>query len=147
MEEIFISILNLIANEIPQLSLVDEDYGQLETSEDTYPVTFPCALIGNMEADWEEIGMGTQKGIVTLTTRLAIDCYEDTHIGSGTTEKVAERLRLANQLYTTLQCSRHSGDMGPMFRTKTRCYSLPGMIKVYEYVFQFELHDDSAAKD
>ena len=145
MEEIFTSILKLINDEMPELSLVDEDYGQLETAEDTYPVTFPCALIGNMEADWEEIGMGTQKGMVTLTARLAIDCYDDTHIGSGTTAKVAERLQMANRLYTTLQCSCHSDNMGAMFRTKTRCYSLPGMIKVYEYVFQFELHDGSAA--
>ena len=105
MEEIFTSILKLINDEMPELSLVDEDYGQLETAEDTYPVTFPCALIGNMEADWEEIGMGTQKGMVTLTARLAIDCYDDTHIGSGTTAKVAERLQMANRLYTTLQCS------------------------------------------
>lgn len=147
MEQIFISILELISREMPELSLVDEDYGQLETDEDTYPVTFPCALVGNMEAEWDDIGMGTQKGIVTLTARLAIDCYDDTHIGSITTEKAAERLHMANRLYAVLQDSLHSQEMGPMYRTKSRCYSLPGMIKVYEYVFQFELHDDSAAED
>ncbi len=147
MEQIFISILELISREMPELSLVDEDYGQLETDEDTYPVTFPCALVGNMEAEWDDIGMGTQKGIVTLTARLAIDCYDATHIGSTTTEKAAERLHMANRLYAVLQDSLHSQEMGPMYRTKSRCYSLPGMIKVYEYVFQFELHDDSAAED
>lgn len=147
MEQIFISILELISREMPELSLVDEDYGQLETDEDTYPVTFPCALVGNMEAEWDDIGMGTQKGIVTLTARLAIDCYDDTHIGATTTEKAAERLHMANRLYAVLQDSLHSQEMGPMYRTKSRCYSLPGMIKVYEYVFQFELHDDSAAED
>lgn len=147
MEQIFISILELISREMPELSLVDEDYGQLETDEDTYPVTFPCALVGNMEAEWDDIGMGTQKGIVTLTARLVIDCYDDTHIGSTTTEKAAERLHMANRLYAVLQDSLHSQEMGPMYRTKSRCYSLPGMIKVYEYVFQFELHDDSAAED
>lgn len=147
MEQIFISILELISREMPELSLVDEDYGQLETDEDTYPVTFPCALVGNMEAEWDDIGMGTQKGIVTLTARLAIDCYDDTHIGSTTTEKAAERLHMANRLYAVLQDSLHSQEMEPMYRTKSRCYSLPGMIKVYEYVFQFELHDDSTAED
>lgn len=40
MEELFIKILQLITEEMPELSLVDEDYGQLETEEDTYPVTF-----------------------------------------------------------------------------------------------------------
>lgn len=144
MEQILISILELITKKIPDLSIVDEDYGQLETEEDTYPVTFPCVLIGNMEADWEDIGLGAQKGIVTFTARLAIDCYDDTHIKSGTTEKVAKRLQMANHLYITLQDSVHSDNMGPIYRTKSRCYSLPGMIKVYEYVFQFELHDSSA---
>ena len=147
MEQIFISILECISREMPELSLVDEDYGQLETEEDTYPVTFPCALVGNMETDWEDIGLGTQKGIVTLTVRLAIDCYDDTHIGSNTTDKVAQRLRMANRLYAVLQDSQYSQNMGLMYRTKSRYFSLPGMIKVYEYVFQFELHDDSAEED
>lgn len=31
MEEIITSILNLINREMPELSLVDEDYGQLKT--------------------------------------------------------------------------------------------------------------------
>mgnify|MGYP003094481800 CR=1 FL=1 len=34
MEAIFTSILNLINREMPELSLVDEDYGQLETAMD-----------------------------------------------------------------------------------------------------------------
>ena len=134
MEELFIKILQLITEEMPELSLVDEDYGQLETEEDTYPVTFPCVLIG----------MGTQKGVVKMSARLAIDCYDDTHYGSGTEDKVAERLQMANKLYTSLQCFRPLSDMGPMYRTKTRFYAMPGGIKVYEYIFEFEVNDDSA---
>lgn len=33
---------------MPELSLVDEDYGQLNTAEDIYPVTFPAVLIPEM---------------------------------------------------------------------------------------------------
>ena len=109
MEQILISILELISQEIPELSLVDEDYGQLETEEDTYPVTFPCVLIGNMEADWEDIGLGAQKGIVTFTARLAIDCYDDTHIKSGTTEKVAKRLQPSLHNATRFSTQRQHG--------------------------------------
>jgi len=144
MEEIFMAVLELIAQDMPELSLVDEDYGQLETDEDTYPVTFPCALVGNMQADWGDTGLGQQQGVVTFTTRLAIDCYDDTHIGSGTTDKVKERLQMANKLYKTLQCFQPIDDMGPMFRVKSRNYSLPGGIKVYETMFQFEVVDKSA---
>lgn len=103
-------------------------------------------LIGNVEADWNDIGMGTQKGVVKMSARLAIDCYDDTHYGSGTEDKVAERLQMANKLYTSLQCFRPLSDMGPMYRTKTRFYAMPGAIKVYEYIFEFEVHDDTACK-
>ncbi len=53
MEEIFIAIMERIAGMMPELSCIDEDYGQLEAGaeEDHYPVTFPCVLIGNTESD------------------------------------------------------------------------------------------------
>ena len=128
------------------LSLVDEDYGQLEAGmeEDSYPVTFPCVLIGNLEADWSNVGMGVQKGQVSFSVRLAVDCYDDTHYGSGTESKVAERLQMANSLYTALQCFRPFGYMSPMIRTKSRFYAVSGGIKVYEYIFSFTVHDESA---
>ena len=42
MEELYINIINRIAAEVPELSLIDEDYGQLEMSaeDDDYPVTY-----------------------------------------------------------------------------------------------------------
>lgn len=60
MEEIFIAIMEHIAETMPELSYIDEDYGQLEPTEDqdSYPVTFPCVLIGNTESDWNDIGSG-----------------------------------------------------------------------------------------
>lgn len=146
MEELFKLIIELITNKMPGLSLVDEDYGQLEAGmeEDSYPVTFPCVLIGNLEADWSNVGMGVQKGQVSFSVRLAVDCYDDTHYGSGTESKVAERLQMANSLYTALQCFRPFGYMSPMIRTKSRFYAVSGGIKVYEYIFSFTVHDESA---
>ena len=91
MDEIFIAIMEQIAQEMLELSLIDEDYGQLEmgAEEDQYPVTFPCVLIGNTNSDWHDIGYGAQKSESALTVRLAIDCYDDTslsliHISSNT---------------------------------------------------------------
>lgn len=147
MERLFVEILKRIAEKMPQLSLVDEDYGQLETQDDTYPVTFPCVLVGNADVNWNDIGMGKQMGTATLTARLAIDCYDDTHLGSGTEERTACRLRMANELYTALQGFCPVGNMGSMYRVKTRFYSLPGAIKVYEHIFEFEVNDDSAVPE
>ena len=93
MDEIFIAIMEQIAQEMPELSLIDEDYGQLEmgAEEDQYPVTFPCVLIGNTNSDWHDLGYGAQKSESALTVRLAIDCYDDTSYASGTYDKVRER--------------------------------------------------------
>ena len=97
MEEIFIAIMERIAGKMPELSYIDEDYGQLEAGaeEDSYPVTFPCVLIGNTESDWNDLGYGVQKSESLITIRLAIDCYDDTHYTSGTYDKVKERQQKA----------------------------------------------------
>ena len=79
MEQLFYSIQQHIATNMSVLSTIDEDYGQLQTDEDTYPVTFPCVLINAEQTDWES---------------------------------------------------------GPLVRKKSRNYSLPGGIKVYEMRYE-----------
>jgi hypothetical protein len=144
MEEILIAILNRIKEKVNGLSLIDEDTGQLETDEDTYPVTFPCVLVGNEDTNWTDIGLGVQKGDTQLTVKLAIDCYDDTHIGSGTTDKISERQQLSTEVYKALQGFRLNKYMSAMVRLKSRDYTLPGNIKVYEKIFKFYYHDESA---
>lgn len=151
MEELYIAILERIQSEMPEIAYIDEDYGQLEgmdsENEDFYPVTFPCVLVGNAEADWKDTGMGTQAGEITLAVRLGIDCYHDTHIGSGTTGRIRERLQMAGKLYHALQNFRFCRNMDELVRIKSRDYTLPGNIKVYEIVFTFNYRDESAQWD
>lgn len=148
MEELYIKLLERIQEEMPELSYIDEDCGQLEAlneeNEDYYPVTFPCVLVGGEEADWEDVGMGAQTGHVQLAVRLAVDCYHDTHVGSGTTDRIRERMAMANRLYRALQGYSLCPNMDGMARVKSRNYTLPGGVKVYEYVFSFDYHDESA---
>lgn len=122
MEELYIAILKRIENEMPEIAYIDEDYGQLE-------------------------GMGTQAGEITLTVRLGIDCYHDTHIGSGTTGRIKERMEMAGKLYRTLQNFQFCRNMDELVRVKSRDYTLPGNIKVYEFVFSFSYRDESALLD
>lgn len=141
MEQLYTQIIRLLKEQLPELSLVDEDYGQLEAGidEDTYPVTFPCALVGSLEADWENMAGGRQRGHALFSVRLAVDCYDDTHHGSGTEDKVAGRIQMAGRVHAALQGFRPSPGMSALMRTKSRFYTLPHGIKVYETTFALRL--------
>lgn len=94
MEHLLNDIIELIGNNMPDIRTVDEDYGQLEMlddSRDSYPLIFPAVLIDAPETSWENIGGLSQKGLCTVSVRLCIDCYDDTHYNSGTTGKILSR--------------------------------------------------------
>lgn len=143
MDEILINIMERIAAQMPELSMLDEDYGQLEMSaeDDSYPVTFPCMLVGNLEADWRDQGLGCQKGAALVTVRLAIDCYDDTHYSSGTYDRVRERRQSDLRLYKALNRFKSAQCATPLVRVKSRDYTLPGFIKVFETTFSFTIND------
>lgn len=141
MEKTILSIMRRIAEEMPFLSLVDEDYGQLETDEDTYPVTFPCVLVGNMVTEWTTTKQLCQRGRAEITVRLAIDCYHDTHIGSGQEQAAAHRQCLAAKLAHCIHGFQPEGNTTRLLRTKSTHYAIRGGIKVYESTFAFSVHD------
>lgn len=140
---------------MPELRLVDEDYGQLNTEEDTYPVTFPCVLIQVEEIDWNDLGGGKQKGSASIRVKLAIDCYDDAHYSSGTAAKSLERMRLYKKMHTQLNMFKGgilsvngAGEteyidnrFSPLKRTKSVFYSLPKGIKVYEAIYSSVVFD------
>ena len=146
MEEIFIAIMERIAQKMPKLSYIDEDYGQLEAGaeEDTIRRPSPAYSLGTPNRTGKTSDDGVQKSESLITIRLAIDCYDDTHYTSGTYDKVRERQLKAKELYKALQEFQCTEETSPLVRVKSRDYSLPGNIKVYETVYSFTLHDESA---
>lgn len=139
MEQLLNDLQNQIAEKMGDaLSLIDEDYGQLEAlanGEDQYPVTFPCVLISTPEVEWNNLSGSTQRGKLTLTVRLAFDCYDDTHHGSMQEQEAAGRWRQAKLLNSYIHGWKVDGCTQPMIRTHSRQYSLPGGIKVYEHQY------------
>lgn len=133
-----------IKENMPVLSLVDEDYGQLEAIDnnevDMYPVTFPAVLINTLETDWSNLSGKSQKGKAQLVFRLAIDCYDDTHYGSGTMEAMEERQEMVAELHRNLQCFRPTGS-GELIREKSRFYTWSHGIKVYEMTYSISVED------
>lgn len=146
MQQFLLLLLQHIAEHFPELSLVAEDCGQLETQEDTYPVTFPCVLVGNTDIDWQNLTEGgdEQRGTATISVRLAIDCYDDVHIGSTQEASIAERYQMAHNIHAGLQClafEETANSVWPLSRIKSRDYTLPGNIKVYETIYRFTIYE------
>lgn len=138
MECLLEDLVNLIGNAMPELQVVDEDYGQLEAigqeSQDMYPLTFPAVLIDAPSADWTNIGGLSQKGNALVRVKLIIDCYDDTHHRSGTTHLIARREEKRRELHKLLQGHR-IGEDSALIRTNSRSYTANHGIKVYESTY------------
>ncbi len=144
MEQDYIQIRTLLAA-ISGITHVDEDTGQLEAllnGEDTYPITFPAALILFNETDWRQCsGEDSQLGSGTFTVRLACDCYDDTYAGAGQDAYFTERDSLRKAVHNAINGVRSNSSHRPFIRIKSRTYSLPGRIKVYEQEYSYSVEE------
>lgn len=150
MEHLLYNLIDYIGNNMPDIRTIDEDYGQLEMlndeMNDDYPLVFPAILIDAPQTSWEDIGELGQKGLCSITVRLALDCYDDTHYNSGTTEKILEREEKRRELHRLLQGHCFGGDSA-LIRTSSRFYSVAHGIKVYESVYTLELTEMTRERD
>lgn len=138
MEKLLQALINLFGELMPELSTIDEDYGQLEMinqeNRDTYPLTYPAMLIDAPDVQWSNIAGLSQKGLATIRARLIIDCYDDTHHGSGTTDLIADRAALRAKVHRLLQGYRVD-EKSTLIRTGSRFYTWDHGIKVYEQTY------------
>lgn len=142
MERLLLNLVRHISKSMPQLKVVDEDYGQLEmidmTERDTYPLTFPAVLIDAPDVSWDNIGGFSQKGLATVRARLIIDCYDDTHSTSGTEAMIEGRENMRKRLFESLQGHRIDSE-SVLIRTSSKLYTFNHGIKVYEETYTLEL--------
>lgn len=149
MEELFLLIQKNIAENVPELSVIDEDYGQLENlldqNEDMYPLTYPCALIVMPVIDWKTLEHEDdeeQEGAAVFTVRVGIDCYNDTHHSSGTSEMIRERLSLVKKVHRAVRMTVLGDYEEKPRRTSTRTINYPGGIKVYETSYSIPIIEE-----
>lgn len=150
MEHLLFHLTQHIAESVPLLQMVDEDYGQLEaldqTDRETYPLLFPCALVELTEVQWSFIQGNSQKGEARFRVRLLIDCYDDTHIGSTTSFAILERDDLRRSLDACLQ-GFHPQKLlgaGSACRERSVFFTFNHGIKVYETHYSLTLSEDFA---
>ncbi len=138
MESLLVNLIGHISEGLPWARTVDEDYGQLEAldddSLDMYPLTFPAVLIDLPGTEWSDAGDWTQRGTCEVRVRLVLDCYDDTHAGSRTVDRIMEREEKRKALHTLLQGYRAS-DEGALIRTRSKFFTFNHNIKVYETTY------------
>lgn len=138
MESLLVNLIGKIASELPWARTVDEDYGQLEALDDEnidmYPLTFPAVLIDLPGTEWSDAGDLSQRGVCEVRVRLAIDCYDDTHAGSQTTDRIMQREEKRKALHALLQGYRVSSE-GSLIRTRSKFFTFNHGIKVYEATY------------
>lgn len=140
MENMKLALMKRIREEVPEIATIDEDCGQLEIEEDQYPVVFPAVLINADATEWQTLNAGRpvlQRGDASFTIKLAIDCYDDTHIGSTTEDRILERDALNEKVFNAIQGLKIESASSVISRVRSREYSLGGGLKVYETTFSY----------
>ena len=152
MEQLYLELMEYLEQHAHDLGLstLDEDYGQLEAmlnGEDGYPITFPALLIAFGETQWDSTKpVRDQRGSMPVTTRLAFDCYDDTHLYAGQRGYARERYRSARALHGKMRgLQLESIDSSPMVRIASRTVALPGGIKVYETDYRIRITEPDPA--
>ena len=144
MESILANTIAHVARELPWARTVDEDYGQLEALDndnlDMYPLTYPAILIDLPGTEWTDMGDIAQRGTCEVRVRLILDCYDDTHAGSQTTDRIMQREEKRKALHALLQGYRPSGE-GALIRTRSRFFTFNHGIKVYEETYTCALSE------
>ena len=144
MESILANTIAHIARELRWARTVDEDYGQLEALDneqlDMYPLTFPAILIDLPGTEWTDTGDIAQRGTCEVRVRLILDCYDDTHAGSQTTDRIMQREEKRKALHALFQGYRPSGE-GALIRTRSRFFTFNHGIKVYEETYTCALSE------
>lgn len=146
MEELYLELMDYLEQHALGLGLstLDEDYGQLEAmlnGEDGYPIPFPALLIAFGETQWDTTKPSLdERGTMLVTTRLAFDCYDDTHMGANQREYARKRYQKARSLHRKMRgLQMESIDTTPMVRVASRTVALPRGIKVYEADYRIRI--------
>ena len=146
MEKLLVNLIEHISKNMPQISLIDEDYGQLEAldneAKDMYPLTYPAVLIDINSCQWKNLSEFTQEGIANIRIRLIIDCYDDTHYHSNTTDRIYHREEIRKALHRAIQGFRPLND-GSMIRTESQFFTFNHGIKVYESSYTCRVYEST----
>lgn len=144
MEEILETLIQRILAEMPEIAYVSEDCGHLEMLQEMersdYPFALPAVLVDCSGAQWSGVKGLSQKGTVTVKTKLLTDCYVE--VLSGTPEPAAVRQRgaLQKRLHEVVQGFRAAEAAHGLMRSEAETRLYKHGVKVYETSYEDTLN-------
>lgn len=150
MEDLYLKIAERLHKLIPEIDHIDEDTGQLYPVQYDdryeYPILFPCLLIDASAVDWkDEKVIGLQRGVATVTLKLAFRMDEDTHFAPcsfNDYEQLRFRRDIERRVAGALHCFKLCDGLSHMYRAQSRSYSQPGRVRVTEMSFRVNVTEN-----
>lgn len=143
---LFVSLKARILASVPEILLVDAEWGQIDNYDTAPAISWPCVLIDFTPSDFTNESNMTQWGDVTVQLRLAYPPVTAPDTVSG---KTLEFYELEAKLYKALQGWQPSDEddnmIGePLIRLQASTEEREDHIRVRRILFTTAFEDDSA---
>lgn len=144
MDQILSDIQARLTAELPEIKYIDEDWGQM--NQPTPQVKYPCVLVDVQGADYKDLGLFAQEGVVVVAVRLYNLKLGNSSQGAPSTQK--EKYKTHWQLLKEINIALHAQNflqegLGLLKRTKfTKRIREDGLLQ-FELLYTLSLTDES----
>src|SRR5438045_2520697 len=77
--QLFADLADQIKTTLPEIKWIDQDFGQLEMFEYKPNVSFPCALVDFVQANYSNLSENGQIGELMIQIRLGFTPFSQSH--------------------------------------------------------------------
>jgi len=139
---LFLLLQERVQDEVPDITFIDQDLGQINTGVTDFPVTFPCLLIDFEDFDFKNLSENVQTASGTVLLKLGFSPYSSSD-SSATEESKEAALQFYDiewDLHKTLQGWDPGDYFGHMDRTSAITQKRDDALRVRElrYTIAFE---------
>lgn len=136
--ELFISLCDFLEKEVPELRWIDEDEGQLNTSEGIRPpVDFPCCLIDIHYPTCKDINETEQVVSAQIVLKIGFQNMGETYNKAPrpVRKKALERLAVVEKVQNVSQGWTADDTIEPLSRKSAHSSLLANRTKIYTITY------------
>ena len=137
--EIFVALCDHLEKEVPEITWIDEDEGQLSTQPGTRPaVDFPCCLIDISYPDCQDTNETEQLINAIITLRIGFQPFGETNnkAPEPVRRRALERLSIIDKVQEAMQGWTAEDIISPVSRKSAQSNLTPNKIKVFTIVYK-----------